>query len=165
MDVINNAMPSYFSNMPESTLAIFDALANHAEPATYEGIFKKISSSQVILVSGEEDNVFVPGGGGGQPEEWAGMNEANTVAKNAETRFETPTLAAGRYVFEMTGTADADLYVRRGSAPTKSLYDCRPYKAGSKESCSVEITTPAPVHVMVRGWAASSNFTLVGAKK
>ena len=165
VDVINNAMPSYFSNMPESTLAIFDALANHAEPATYEGIFKKISSSQVILVSGEEDNVFVPGGGGGQPEEWAGMNEANTVAKNAATRFETPTLAAGRYVFEMTGTADADLYVRVGSAPTKSLYDCRPYKAGSKESCSVEITTPAPVHVMVRGWAASSNFTLVGAKK
>lgn len=93
------------------------------------------------------------------------MSESKSVAKNAEERFETPKLAAGRYVFKMTGSGDADLYVRVGSAPTKTLYDCRPYKYGSKESCAVEITTPAPVHVMVRGWAASSQVTLTGAKE
>ncbi len=165
VDIVTNAMPSYFSNMPEATMAIYSALLDPAEPLTYEGIFKKISSSQVVLVSGEEDNEFVPGGGGGNPEPWAGMNESGSVAKNAESRFETVTLEAGRYVFDMTGSGDADLYVRVGTAPTKSAYDCRPYRYGSKESCAVDITTPAPVHVMVRGWASSSNFTLVGTKQ
>ena len=29
------------------------------------------------------------------------------------------------------GTGDADLYVRAGSKPTTSTYDCRPYKGPS----------------------------------
>lgn len=165
VDIVTNAMPSYFSNMPEATMAIFEGLLAHDAPTTYEQIFKNVSSTQIILVSGEEDNAFVPGGGGGTPEDWAGMDESSAVAKNAEVRYETPTLAAGRYLFNMTGSGDADLYVRVGDAPTTSLYDCRPYRYGSKESCAVEITTPAPVHVMVRGWASNSNFTLVGAKE
>ena len=165
VDIVTNAMPSYFSNMPEATMAIFEGLLAHDAPTTYEQIFKNVSGTQIILVSGEEDNAFVPGGGGGTPEDWAGMDESSTVAKNAEVRYETPTLAAGRYLFNMTGSGDADLYVRVGDAPTTSLYDCRPYRYGSKESCAVEITTPAPVHVMVRGWASHSSFTLVGAKE
>lgn len=165
VDIVTNAMPSYFSNMPEATMAIFSGLMAHDAPATYEKIFKEVSSSQIVLVSGEEDNEYVPGGGGGQPEVWPGMDESGSVAKNAEVRFETPTLEAGTYTFNMTGSGDADLYVRVGQAPTTTLYDCRPYRYGTKESCAVEITTPAPVHVMVRGWAANSNFTLVGAKE
>src|SRR5690606_29398907 len=34
------------------------------------------------------------------------------------------------------GSGDADLYVRFGSAPTTSSYDCRPYKSGNSETCS-----------------------------
>ena len=37
----------------------------------------------------------------------------------------------------MTGTGDADLYVRFGSQPTKEAYDCRPYENGSNESCNL----------------------------
>ena len=77
-------------------------------------------------------------------------------------RYEGETDYAGRYVFEMTGTGDADLYVRVGTAPTTELYDCRPYDVDSNETCEVEITTSAPVHVMVRGWADSSGYELVG---
>ncbi len=165
VDIVTNAMPSYFSNMPEATMAIFNGLMAHDAPTTYEQIFKEISKSQVVLVSGEEDNEFVPGGGGGTPEDWTGMDESTSVSRDQEVRYETPTLAAGTYVFNLTGSGDADLYVRVGEAPTTSLYDCRPYRYGSKESCAVEITTPAPVHVMVRGWAGSSDVTLVGAKE
>ena len=165
LDIVTNAMPSYFSNMPEATMAIFNGLMAHDAPTTYEQIFKEISKSQVVLVSGEEDNEFVPGGGGGTPEDWSGMDESTSVSRDQEIRYETPTLAAGTYVFNLTGSGDADLYVRVGEAPTTSLYDCRPYRYGSKESCAVEITTPAPVHVMVRGWAGSSDVTLVGAKE
>src|SRR5215471_15475441 len=39
------------------------------------------------------------------------------------------------------GTGDADLYVRLGSAPTLSTYDCRPYITGNSETCT--FTPPA----------------------
>ncbi len=33
------------------------------------------------------------------------------------------------------GSGDGDLYVKKGSAPTTSDYDCRPYLSGNNESC------------------------------
>ncbi|MFO0569461.1 MAG: PPC domain-containing protein [Polyangiaceae bacterium] len=163
LDMIINAMPAYFRSDSEATMAFVNGLLAYAEPKTYEQIFKDVDPSQVILVTGEQDNVFVPGGGGGgTPVPWTGMSEGGSVAKSKEVRFETPVLAKGSYRFDMTGTGDADLYVRVGSAPTTKLYDCRPYKAGSKESCSLSLNTDSAVHVMVRGWAASSTFKLVG---
>jgi serine protease len=64
----------------------------------------------------------------------------------------------------MTGSGDADLYVRQGTAPTTSVYDCRPYKSGSVESCVVEVVTPSVIHVMVRGYAANSGYELIGSQ-
>ncbi|MCA9594464.1 MAG: PPC domain-containing protein [Myxococcales bacterium] len=163
LDIVTNAMPAYFRSDAGATMAFVNGLLSYEQPKTYEQIFKEVDGSQIILVSGEEDNAFVPGGGGGTPEAWEGMNESGSVAKNEEIRYATPTLTPGRYRFDMDGDSDADLYVRVGEAPEKNLYDCRPYKYGSKESCEVEITTPAPVHVMVRGWASSSSYTLAGS--
>jgi hypothetical protein len=100
--------------------------------------------------------------GGSEQPVWDGMQESGTVAANAELRWNTPELAAGDYVFELSGTADADLYVRRGAAPTTTAWDCRPYQSGSSETCTVELASPTVIHVMVRGWAASSTFELSG---
>jgi hypothetical protein len=119
-------------------------------------------------VSGEEDNVFVPGGGGGGGDgelNWGGVTKAGTVARNEEIRLTTPKLAKGTYKFTMTGTSDADLYVRIGQDPTTQLFDCRPFLNGSNETCSVELGSAAPIHIMVRGWNSSSTFSLTGAKQ
>ncbi|MFD0725326.1 trypsin-like serine protease [Lysobacter brunescens] len=35
------------------------------------------------------------------------------------------------------GTGDADLYVRRGATPSLSGWDCRPYKDGNTETCTI----------------------------
>ncbi|MCV5569570.1 pre-peptidase C-terminal domain-containing protein, partial [Escherichia coli] len=35
------------------------------------------------------------------------------------------------------GSGDADLYLKAGSKPTTSSWDCRPYRYGNNESCSV----------------------------
>jgi len=164
VDMVVNAMPAYFRSDAEATMAFVNGLLSFEQPKTYEQIFKDVDSSQVILVTGEQDNTFVPGGGGGgnPVPAWTGMTQSGSIAKSKETRFETPKLAKGSYRFDMTGTGDADLYVRVGQAPSTQVYDCRPYKAGSKESCTVSLNTDAPIHVMVRGWAASSTFKLVG---
>lgn len=164
VDVVTNALPSYFRSMPHATMALIRGLMAYDAPRTYEQIFSDVDSSQVVLVSGEEDNTFVPGATDpvDPPDAWAGMEDTGTVARDEERRYETPTLPAGKYLFEMTGTSDADLYVRIGEAPTAQVYDCRPYESSSNETCAVDLPAAAAIHVMVRGYAASSDFALVG---
>lgn len=36
--------------------------------------------------------------------------------------------------------------------------------ASSNETCVIELNSPAPIHVMVNGWARSSEFDLVGRR-
>ncbi|OUS74294.1 peptidase S8 [Pseudoalteromonas sp. A601] len=79
--------------------------------------------------------------------------------------FYTMTVPSGasNVTFTMSGgTGDADLYVRAGSAPTTSTYDCRPYKGGNSEECSIDNPTPGTYHVMLRGYSAYSGVSLVG---
>lgn len=58
------------------------------------------------------------------------------------------------------GTGDADLYVRQGSAPTNSSYDCRPYKNGNTESCTIASPKAGTWHIGLRAYAAFSGVTL-----
>ena len=83
-----------------------------------------------------------------------------TIAKDA---FETGSFlatAAGVHTLKMTGTGDADLYVRKGSAPTLSAYDCRPYEGGSLEECEVTLAAGETVHYGIHGYAADSKVSL-----
>ena len=60
-------------------------------------------------------------------------------------------------VVDMTGTGDADLYVRFDREPTLSAYDCRPFLYGSDERCALEVPADAgEAYIMVRGFLASS---------
>jgi len=131
---------------------------------TYEKIFHDVDPSQVVLVSGEEDNTYQPGDVEPPPPpvDWEGLEEMGDLTSDQEVRFETPVLEAGKYLFEMTGEGDADLYVRIGMEPSTSAYDCRPYRASSDETCSIDLSAAAKVHVMVRGYSTTSEFLLVG---
>ncbi|MCB9548267.1 MAG: PPC domain-containing protein [Myxococcales bacterium] len=165
-DVITNGLPAFFASMADATMALVKGMTRYDSPLTYEQIFRDIDQSQIVLVSGEEDNTFVPGGGDAEPTSaWPGLSMDGDVAKNEEIRFETDTLPAGTYRFNMTGTGDADLYVRVGLAPSASEYDCRPYKGGSVEACEITLASPARILGMVRGYAATSTYDLVGEPK
>lgn len=57
----------------------------------------------------------------------------------------------------MTGSGDPDLYVRFGSAPTASQWNCRPYLDGPNEECT--LTTPSTAtsaYVVVNGYTAAT---------
>ncbi|HTH05706.1 MAG TPA: pre-peptidase C-terminal domain-containing protein, partial [Ilumatobacteraceae bacterium] len=98
-------------------------------------------------------------GGGGTGGTVKDIKEVGTVVKSAWKQYGPFNVAAGTTLSAtMTGDNDADLYVRKGAAPTSTSYDCRPYRDGSSESCS--IVGPATVYVGVQGYAASSNFQL-----
>jgi hypothetical protein len=61
MDFILNAMPAYFANDASSSMAVVEGLLSYDHPRTYEQILTDIDSSQLVLVSGEQDNKFTPG--------------------------------------------------------------------------------------------------------
>lgn len=61
------------------------------------------------------------------------------------------------------GTGDADLYVRFGSAPTTSNYDCRPYVGGNTESCPISTAQAGTYYVMVRAYSSYSGVSLTGS--
>ena len=71
---------------------------------------------------------------------------------------------ATNLVFTLSGgTGDADLYVKFGSAPTTSSYDCRPYVAGNSETCTMSPVQTGTYYVMVNTYAAYSGVTLKGS--
>lgn len=109
---------------------------------------------------------FVQGGTTGAPTP-TGTPQRNTasgqLAQNQQQPFLPITVLPGsRFVVTMTGTGDPDLYVRFGSAPTLTAFDCRPYQTGPNETCS--LTVPAgqtQAFLMVNGYAASTfNLTI-----
>lgn len=55
---------------------------------------------------------------------------------------------------------DADLYLREGSAPTLSVWDCRPWLAGSNEQCGVTLPAPGLYHGMVHAYSSYSGLNL-----
>ena len=82
----------------------------------------------------------------------------------SETHYEYATPAdPGAVSFNMNGgSGDADLYVKFGSAPTTSSYDCRPYASGNTEACDFAAGQQGTYYVMVHGYSAYSGTTLVG---
>ena len=61
------------------------------------------------------------------------------------------------------GTGDADLYVKFGSAPTTSSYDCRPYVTGNSETCTIATIQAGTYYVMLNAYASFSGVTLTGS--
>lgn len=85
-------------------------------------------------------------------------------ATGTDNRF-TMVVPAGRTSLSFSisgGTGDADLYVRFGTAPTTTTYDCRPYRSGNTETCTISNIQAGTYHVNVRAYSAYSNVTLVG---
>jgi vibriolysin len=60
------------------------------------------------------------------------------------------------------GSGDADLYVQSGSAPTTTVYQCRPYKNGNAETCTFSPPSQGTYYVMLNAYAAYSGLTLTG---
>ena len=60
------------------------------------------------------------------------------------------------------GTGDADMYVKLGSAPTDTVYDCRPYKSGNAETCTFASPTAGTYYVRLKAYTSFSGVSLVG---
>lgn len=59
-------------------------------------------------------------------------------------------------VFVTGGSGDADLYVRQGSQPTTSTFNCRPFLNGNSEFCTIDSPAAGTWFFSLRGFAAYS---------
>jgi hypothetical protein len=82
------------------------------------------------------------------------VNESSSTGAREWRHFGPYRAAPGVITVEMTGTGDADLYVRMNGQPSLNLYDCRPYKGNTKESCT--LTGPGQFSVSVHGYSAAT---------
>ncbi len=70
---------------------------------------------------------------------------------------------ASNLTFSMFGGGgDGDIYVRLGSAPTDTAYDCRPYRHGNSENCTFSGAVPGTYYVRIKAYSSFSGVTLVG---
>ena len=61
------------------------------------------------------------------------------------------------------GTGDADLYVKFGSAPTDTVYDCRPYASGNSETCNIATAQAGTYFVRLKAYSTFSGVSLTGS--
>ncbi|WP_257456836.1 M4 family metallopeptidase [Archangium lipolyticum] len=86
-------------------------------------------------------------------------------ASGSQTYYYLDVPAGKASTFALSGgSGDADLYVKAGSAPTTSSYDCRPYLSGNNETCNIAAKTAATrIYVLLRGYSSYSSTSLKGS--
>ncbi len=93
------------------------------------------------------------------PPAFTGYEAQVTLGFDEMWRYETPLLPDGKYVISITGSGDADLYVRAGAVVSIGEWQCRPYTETSDESCSLTLEAPSTLSVLLHGYAPSSTVT------
>lgn len=129
-----------------------------ATGGTYYVRVKAYSSFSGVSLTGS----FTEGGGGGGADP---INEtvSNISVSRSAWQYYTVTLDGAYSELKVTisgGSGDADLYVRAGSQPTTSSYDCRPYLNGNNETCTFNNPQSGTWHIGIRGYRAASGVTL-----
>jgi large repetitive protein len=76
---------------------------------------------------------------------------------------EVPTGATQLTIATSGGTGDVDLYIRRGALPQEYVYDCRPFRPGNEEICTVASPAAGSWYIMLRGYAAYAGVRLVAS--
>jgi hypothetical protein len=107
---------------------------------------------------------YATGGGGNVLTSGVPVSLAAQATGTTSANY-TLTVPAGKtsVVFTISGgTGDADMYVRLGSAPTTTTYNCRPYTTGNAETCTFNAPTAGTYYVNVRAYAAYSGVSLKG---
>ena len=120
-----------------------------AQAGTYYVMIRAYSSYSGVSLVG----TYQTGGDGDN-----GSNLNITLASKAWLRhtIEIPAGTASLTVNTSNGTGDADLYLKAGSQPSTSSYDCRSFSSSSTESCVITNPAAGIWHVGVHAYSAVS---------
>ncbi len=128
-----------------------------ADP-NYPGMYARVSSFQSWIASQIGGTTPPPTG-----TLTNGQAVSNLSASTGSWLHYTLAVPAGSTNLVVTisgGTGDADLYVKFGSQPTTSSYDCRPYLSGNAETCTIAAPQTGTYYISLNAYAAFSGVTL-----
>ncbi len=95
-----------------------------------------------------------------------GVAETGLAGSTGAQSFYTIDIPAGATNLTVTlagGSGDADLYVKSGSQPSTSSYDCRSWNSGNGESCAFASPSTGTHHVLVHAYATFSGASLTAS--
>lgn len=130
-----------------------DTLANSDPTALHALKFARLGLSFVLELGNAVGGT--PGGTSG--------SFPNLAATTGNWVYKTLVLPAGQSQLNINmsgGTGDADLYLRLGSNPTTSSYQCRPYKTGNNENCVITNPSAGSWVVGVRAYSSFSGVNV-----
>ncbi len=106
------------------------------------------------------------GGGGGATALSNGVTVSNlSAATGAYVKFtmSVPAGASNLVFTQSGGTGDSDMYVKFGSEPTDTSYDCRPYVNGNAETCTFAAPSAGTYYINLKAYSAFSSVSLKGS--
>jgi len=118
------------------------------------------------LTNSKSSSVTVSSGGGGGTVLTNGVavtGLAATTGNSLNYTMVVPAGATGLKFVMAGGTGDADMYVKFGSAPTDTVYDCRPYLGGNAETCNIATAQAGTYYVRVKAYSTFSGVSLTGS--
>jgi secreted trypsin-like serine protease len=124
--------------------------------ARYPGMYARVSSFESWITSTISGTTPPPTG-------TTLLSKTGLSGASSSWQHFAITVPAGKSsltVKQFNGTGDADLYVRQGSQPTTSAYNCRPYLSGNNETCTINTPAAGTWYVSVRAYAAYSGLSL-----
>lgn len=131
-----------------------DTLANSDPTALHALKFARLGLS-FVLELGNAVNGTPPTGTSG--------SFVDLAASSGSWVYKTIVVPAGKSQLNVNmsgGSGDGDLYLRFGSNPTTSSYQCRPYKTGNTESCSIANPQAGNWIVGVRAYSSFSGVNV-----
>ncbi|GAB3381969.1 M4 family metallopeptidase [Lysobacter fragariae] len=78
-------------------------------------------------------------------------------------KLDVPAGATGLKFVTASGTGDADLYVKFGSQPTTTSYDCKSEGSTTAETCNIATAQAGTYYVTIHGYTAYSGMSLTGS--
>ncbi len=153
------ATPAEIESTMKSTARAFPTVSSHQCTTANCGAGIVDSSAAVLAMNGTPpptgSNVLTNGVAK------TGLSGATGTGTNYT--MDVPSGATNLKFAMSGGTGDADLYVKFGSAPTTSSYDCRSWASGNTETCNIANAQAGTYHVLIQAYAAYSGASLTGS--
>ncbi len=132
-----------------------ETCAPTVQTGTYHVMLNAYASFSGVTLTASYDLSGTPTGG-----TFTQSNVSQTKDSWAHYTIEVPAGMSNLTVNTYGGTGDGDLYLRKGLQATTSSYDCRPYKSGNSESCTVTNPAADTWHISVRAYASFDGLTV-----
>ncbi|MCA1767352.1 MAG: PPC domain-containing protein, partial [Idiomarina sp.] len=131
---------------------------SNVQAGTYHVMLNAYSSFSGVNLTG---SFTAPSSGGGEGGSASATDLSGSSNEWSHYYVDIPAGMSSLNVTMSGGSGDADLYVRQGSQPTESNYECRPYLSGNNESCDIDNPAEDRWYVSIKGYTNYSGIDLL----